>query len=367
MPAREVLLQMQHSNDKLSRAHVGKDPNVCSRARKSARSSVGRYADAEKCHPRASRRLAFREAGKSQLFTPVRQSFAEWRLKFALVGQLRRGGCGQVRRRHTGQGLGNEGRIEVFDGAVGEAGPDLIHSQKRYPKVTAEGEPLAIWADRHHGAVHGAVARVENVAILVSQSAAFHVPDERDAEYRRISAVIHAFGADRIELVLGPRKYLGDGTLIDALVLDEQKPAYRLASFVQLLPQTRGGGLRQLLSVQRRGVQRSGRCQNQYRQFCSQGRKSSAIMTCRANRLTPPIIWLFHEQRACHRAEPASSGSAAPTLNRAIRCHRNALLTSALTLGNSIAIRPIAPERQYGFSFWLGQEPSCGARLADRF
>jgi hypothetical protein len=57
-----------------------------------------------------------------------------------------------------------------------------------------------------------------------------------------------------------------------------------------------------LLSVQRRGVQRSGRCQNQYRQFCSQGRKSSAIMTCRANRLTPPIIWPFHEQRGCHRA-----------------------------------------------------------------
>src|SRR5665647_696541 len=84
----------------------------------SARSSVGRYANAEKCHPRASRRLAFREAEKSQLFTPVRQSFAEWRLKFALGGQLRRGGCGQVRRRHTGQVLGNDGRIEVFDSAV---------------------------------------------------------------------------------------------------------------------------------------------------------------------------------------------------------------------------------------------------------
>src|SRR5450759_3883242 len=53
---------------------------------------------------------------------------------------------------------------------------------------------------------------------------------------------------------------------------------------------------------------------------------------------------------------PASSGAgflgggAAPTLNRAIRCHRNTFLTSALSLGNSIAIRPIAPEREYGFS-----------------
>src|SRR5450756_2667730 len=86
--------------------------------------------------------------------------------------------------------------------------------QKRYPEVPADGEPLAIRANRHHGVVHGAVARVENVAILVSQSAALHVPDERDAEHRRILAVIHASGADRIELVLGPWKHLGDGTLI---------------------------------------------------------------------------------------------------------------------------------------------------------
>src|SRR5450759_3942474 len=32
MPAREVLLQMQRSNDKLSGPHVGKDTNVCSLA-----------------------------------------------------------------------------------------------------------------------------------------------------------------------------------------------------------------------------------------------------------------------------------------------------------------------------------------------
>src|SRR5450830_64726 len=287
MPAREVPLQMQHANDKLSRPHVAKDPNGCSLARKLCPfigPSMGRRREMS---PHVSRRLAFREAGKSQLFTPVWQSSGACRLKFAVVGQPRRGGCGQVRRRRTRQVFGNDGRIEICDGAVGEAGPDLIHSQKRYPKVAADGEPLAIRADRHHGAVHGAVARVENVAILISQSAAFHVPDERDAEYRRIPAVIHASGADRIGLVLGPRKEFGDGTLIDALVLDEQKPAYRVAGFVQLLPQTRGGGLRQLLSVQRRGVQRSGRCQNQYRQFCSQGRKSSAITTPRESTYSP--------------------------------------------------------------------------------
>src|SRR5450830_253054 len=59
---------------------------------------------------------------------------------------------------------------------------------------------------------------------------------------------------------------------------------------------------------------------------------------------------LFLHPIPLHRAEPASSGGAAPTLNRAIRCHRNTFLTSALSLGNSIAIRPIAPEREYGFS-----------------
>src|SRR5664280_420093 len=237
--------------------------------------------------------------------------------------ELRRGGCGQARRRHTRQVFGNDSRIEICDGAFGEAGPDLIHSQKWYPKVAADSEPPTIRADRHHGVVHVAVARVENVAILISQSAALHVPDERNAEHRRIPAVIHASGADRMELVLGPRKNLGDDALIDPIVLHEQKPTYRPTGLIQLLPQTRGGGLRQLLSVQRRGAPRHDRYQNQYRQFCSQGRKASAITTCCANRRTPPRIWPFHEQWACHRAEPASSVSAAPTQNRAIQCHRN--------------------------------------------
>jgi hypothetical protein len=50
--------------------------------------------------------------------------------------------------------------------------------------------------------------------------------------------------------------------------------------------------------VQRRRARRRDRCQNQYRQFCSQGRKSSAVTTYRASRNTPPIIWPFHEQWA---------------------------------------------------------------------
>src|ERR1035437_6442590 len=142
-----------------------------------------------------------------------------------------------------GRYFGNDCRIEICDGAFGEAGPDLIHSQKWYPKVAADSEPPTIRADRHHGVVHVAVARVENVAILISQSAALHVPDERDAEHRRIPAVIHASGADRMELVLGPRKNLGDDALIDPIVLHEQKPTYRPTGLIQLLPQTRGGGL----------------------------------------------------------------------------------------------------------------------------
>jgi hypothetical protein len=39
----------------------------------------------------------------------------------------------------------------------------------------------------------------------------------------------------------------------------------------------------------------------------------------------------------------------------------------ALPIGNSIAMRLIAPERQYGFSFWHEQKLSSSAHLADRF
>jgi len=42
---------MQHSNEKLSRPHVGKDRNVCSRARKLCPFIGPRYTGAEKCRP----------------------------------------------------------------------------------------------------------------------------------------------------------------------------------------------------------------------------------------------------------------------------------------------------------------------------
>jgi hypothetical protein len=182
------------------------------------------------------------------------ESSGQCRLIFAVVRRSRGGGCGQSRRRYARQVLGNDSRIERRDGAVRQSGPDFVHSEKRYPEVTADREPLAIRADRHLGMVYVAIARIENVAILVLQSAAPHVPDERDAKDRRILAIVHAFGADRIGFVLGPRKTLGDGALIDAIVIHEQKPSYWLAGFVYLLPQTSGGRLRPLLRVQRRGA-----------------------------------------------------------------------------------------------------------------
>jgi len=48
-----------------------------------------------------------------------------------------------------------------------------------YPEATADREPLAIRADRHLGMVFLAIARIENVAILVLQSAAPHVKELR--------------------------------------------------------------------------------------------------------------------------------------------------------------------------------------------
>jgi len=123
------------------------------------------------------------------------ESSGQCRLIFAVVRRSRGGGCGQSRRRYARQVLGNDSRIERRDGAVRQSGPDFVHSEKRYPEVTADREPLAIRADRHLGMVYVAIARIENVAILVLQSAAPHVPDERDAKDRRILAVGKYSGA----------------------------------------------------------------------------------------------------------------------------------------------------------------------------
>ena len=107
--------------------------------------------------------------------------------------------------------------------------------------VAAHGQGLAIGADGHLGFIDLAVARIENVAVLIFQTVALHVPDEGNAEHRCILAVVGAFRADLIGVFAGQRKHLGDGALENAVVIDHQKPDHRFAVF-QFLPQPRRAG-----------------------------------------------------------------------------------------------------------------------------
>ena len=94
--------------------------------------------------------------------------------------------------------------------------PGLIHAKQRDAEIAAHGENLPITADPHERAVHGAVARIEDVAILIFQSLPLHVPDDGHAQHRLVLPVVGAPGAKLIRRVPGPRQRLGDGAFVDA-------------------------------------------------------------------------------------------------------------------------------------------------------
>jgi hypothetical protein len=79
-------------------------------------------------------------------------------------------------------------------------------TDQRYAKITADGERLIVQAYRHHRAVDIAVPRIEDVTVLIGEAVALHVPDQRQAEQRRILAVIPAaWGPPAAETVLRSR------------------------------------------------------------------------------------------------------------------------------------------------------------------
>src|SRR5262249_18504329 len=128
---------------------------------------------------------------------------------------------------------------------------------------------LAVGAQRHHGAVDGAVARIDDVAVIVAQSVALHATDEGHAEQRRIPAIVRASGAGRIGSVAGPGKQLRKRALEDAVALHEEKPSHRLAGFVLLLPKAGDGRFRGL-DGERGARERHEARDEQYRQSCFQ-------------------------------------------------------------------------------------------------
>src|SRR6516162_1801888 len=148
-------------------------------------------------------------------------------------GGLRLGGLRRALRRNV---FGNDCRIEVAHGGVRQAMPDFVHAEQRDAEIAAHRQGLAIGAQGHNGVVDFAVAWVDDLAVLVAQSLPLHAANEREAEDRRVPAVVGALGAERIGFLAGSRKHLGDRALEDAVVVDEQEPADRLA-VVDLLPQ----------------------------------------------------------------------------------------------------------------------------------
>ena len=95
-----------------------------------------------------------------------------------------------------------------------------------------------------------AVARIEDVAVLKMQALALHVADKRDAEPRRVPAVVGAFGADLLRRFIGAGgKGLGHHAFKNPVVVDHQHIECGLAIF-DLLPQPHG---RRLCGLRREG------------------------------------------------------------------------------------------------------------------
>ena len=58
------------------------------------------------------------------------------------------------------------------------------------------------------------------------------------ARQEDIPAIIRASGAHRIGLISWTRKHFGNGTLVSAVMLHEQKPSHRALGLVLLLPES---------------------------------------------------------------------------------------------------------------------------------
>jgi hypothetical protein len=88
-----------------------------------------------------------------------------------------------------------------------------------------------------------AVARIEDVAVLVDETLALHALDDGQAKRRRILLVALAAGADRMRVFAGLKEHFGDGAFVNTIMLKYEKPAADSAFLVDLRPHAGRGGL----------------------------------------------------------------------------------------------------------------------------
>jgi hypothetical protein len=69
------------------------------------------------------------------------------------------------------------GRIQSFDLLVGSPLPDFVLSEQRDAEIAAHRKGLTIRAQRHPGVVDAAIARIEDIAVIVSQALPLHAAD----------------------------------------------------------------------------------------------------------------------------------------------------------------------------------------------
>src|SRR5712664_1309620 len=176
--------------------------------------------------------------------SPRAKSLRQWRRRALLRhdGRLDRGDrrfqrCG-LRR----QVLRHDGGIERGQFRIRQPEPGLILAEQRNPPIAAHRERLTVRADGHLGFIDFAVARIENVAVLIFQSVTLHFPDKGKSEQWRILAVVVAFRANLIGIFAWKRERLGDHALEDSIMIDKEEPSHRLA-VLDLLPQPCGRGL----------------------------------------------------------------------------------------------------------------------------
>jgi hypothetical protein len=126
---------------------------------------------------------------------------------------------------------------------IGQPLPYLVLAEQFDAEIAAQSELLAIRAQRHFGMVDRAIPGIEDAAVLVNQSGALHAFDDGEAERRRILLVASAMRADRVGVFAGFKEHLGDGAFVNAIILEDQKPAANPAVLVHLRPHAGGGGL----------------------------------------------------------------------------------------------------------------------------
>jgi hypothetical protein len=97
-------------------------------------------------------------------------------------------------------------------------------------------EGLTIWAQRHLGSVYCAIARVEDIAVLVRQSLPLHAADRRKTEDGCVSTGVDAFAADRIWWALESRERFRDRAFVDPVAFDKKEPRDRLPRITHFSP-----------------------------------------------------------------------------------------------------------------------------------